>query len=141
MITLAFIICLLPASLTAPPSPTMNIIAPDEIRPYEAVWNAHCSVESNFDTDAIGDLMYKEYSYGIVQIRRSRLLDYYLQTGIWYDVEDMFDVEKSKEVWMYYACQCDPWEIERIARLWNGGPRGMQKKSTIKYYLKINSAL
>ena len=141
MITLAFIICLFSASLTAPPSPAIDIFAPEEIRPYEALWNAHCSVETNFDTDAIGDLMFKEFSYGIVQIRRSRLLDYYLQTEIWYDVEDMFDVEKSKEVWMYYACQYNPWEVERIAREWNGGPRGMRKKSTIKYYHKISSAL
>jgi len=141
MIYLIFIICLFSVSLAAPPSPAIDIIVQEEIMPYEALWNAHCQVESNFDANAIGDLTYKEYSYGIVQIRRSRLLDYYLQTGIWYDVEDMFDVIASKEVWMYYACKHKPWELERISREWNGGPRGMRKKSTIKYYHKISSAL
>jgi len=141
MLTLTFITCLFCASLTAPPYPCISILAPVEINPYEAQWNATCHIESNFNVNAIGDLHLKEKSYGIAQIRQTRLDDYYRKTGIRYTTKDMLDPDKSKEVFMYYASQYEPSQIEQISRCWNGGDRGMNKKSTKKYYLKIKNAL
>jgi len=138
MISLIFIICLFCASLTAPPPPGMVIIKPEAIRPYEALWNATCHVESGFDVKAIGDKDLKLWSYGIVQIRQSRLDDYYRLAGIRYSVMDMFDPIKSKEVFMFY---CTGNDMERISRCWNGGPTGMQKESTIKYWKLIQKQL
>jgi len=138
MTSLAFIICMFCASLTAPPAPGMVIIKPEAIRPYEAVWNATCHVESGFDFMAIGDKDLKLWSYGIVQIRQSRLDDYYRLTDVKYSVTDMFDPVKSKEVFMSY---CTGNDMERISRCWNGGPTGMQKESTIEYWKLIQKHL
>jgi len=139
--TLTLIISLFCALLTAPPSPTMVIFAPSEIKPYEALWNATCAIESNFNPYAIGDKHMKKWSYGIVQIRLSRLDDFYKQTGIRYYETDMFCPVKSKQVFIHYAVKNHYSESERISRDWNGGPKGMQKKSTYKYYLKIKEHL
>lgn len=138
MIALTLISCLICACLTAPSSPHVVIAIPDEICPYQALWNATCKTESNFNPYAIGDKHLKNKSYGIAQIRQSRLDDYYKQTGIRYTVKDMFDTVKSKQVFMFYARGTD---LETIARTWNGGPDGMSKKATKKYWKLIQSNL
>lgn len=138
MISLTFIACLFCATLAAPPSPSMIILVPEEIRPYEALWTATCKVESNFNPYAIGDKHLRKKSYGIAQIRQTRLDDYYKRTGIRYYEKDMFDVNKSKEVFMHY---CTGNDLETISRSWNGGKKGMQKKSTLKYWKLIQSNL
>jgi predicted chitinase len=53
----------------------------------------------------------------------------------------MYDPIKAKSVFMYYALQCRPDEIERITREWNGGDRGMKKRSTKKYFKKVQKYL
>ncbi|MCE5225350.1 MAG: transglycosylase SLT domain-containing protein, partial [Porphyromonadaceae bacterium] len=108
------------------------------IRPYEKIWEAICKYESNNDPYAIGDKHLRHKSYGIAQIRKSRLDDYYQRTGIRYTIKDMFDPVKSKEVFMYYASCSD---LEVIARRWNGGERGMDKKTTLKYWNQIKKHL
>jgi len=113
----------------------------DSINPYENIWNATCSVESDFTIYIIGDKHLRHKSYGIVQIRRTRLTDYARRTGVYYNVVDMFDPIRSKEVFMYYASQYHPLQLEKIAREWNGGSNGMNKKSTIKYWKLIQTRL
>jgi len=125
-------------TISGPPHLEVVICKPEQINPYEAIWKATCKVESDNNPFAIGDKNLKKKSYGIIQIRESRLKDYYKKTGIHYSVTDMFDVKKSKEVFMFY---CQNNNIEQIAREWNGGSRGMKKESTKKYYLKIQKAL
>jgi hypothetical protein len=103
------------------------------IQPYEALWNATCKVESGFDAYAIGDKNLKKHSYGIAQIRESRLRDFNNATGNHYAITDMFDVSKSKEVFMYYCTGAD---LEKIAKAWNGsGPM------TVKYWKLIKPNL
>ncbi len=131
------ITCIFSASLTAPPPRMITIPAGEVIRPYEAIWNAVCAVESNHNPYAVGDKHLKEHSYGIVQIRKSRLDDYYQRTGIRYSVQDMFDVAKSKEVFVHYATT----DNEYTARCWNGGASGMSKKSTLRYWKLIQKHL
>ena len=144
MILVTFILILFSAILStvqAPPYPVVYIPVSEKIMPYSLVWDATCYIESRFNPNAIGDLNLKEKSYGIVQIRRSRLDDYYQQTGIRYSVKDMFDTVKSKEVFMFYASQIHHSDLERIARQWNGGERGMQKQATLKYWKLIQARL
>ena len=124
-----------------PQGNTLVIFEAPVIKPYEAVWNATCYVESRFNAYAVGDTALSKWSYGIAQIREELLDDYYQQTGIRYNVEEMFDPVKSKEVFIHYACQFHPTQLEQIARCWNGGCRGMNKISTKPYYRLILSAL
>lgn len=124
--------------LAAPPTNVLTLPLPEKLMPYEALWNATCKVESDFNRCAIGDRHLKNKSYGIAQIRKTRLDDYYKQTGIRYHVKDMFCPDKSKEVFMYY---CNNSDLEVISRQWNGGIKGMNKRSTLKYWNKIQSEL
>lgn len=141
MISLMFITCLICWPLAAPPSSSMVIFATEEIKPYETLWNATCKVESNFNPYAVGDKHLKQHSFGIAQIRKTRLDDFYKQTGIRYSVTDMYDTVKSKQVFMHYASQHHPSDIRGIVSSWNGGPNWRQKKSTYQYYLKIKANL
>jgi hypothetical protein len=125
-------------SICAPPLREVVICQPEQINPYEAIWKATCKVESDNNPFAIGDRNLKKKSYGIIQIRESRLKDYYEKTGIRYSVTDMFDVKKSKEVFMFY---CSGSDLEPISRLWNGGPDGLEKESTLEYWNKIKAVL
>jgi hypothetical protein len=121
----------------SPATNTITIATKPPIRPYEALWDATCKVESNNDPNAIGDKKLKYKSYGIAQIRKPRLDDYFRQTGIKYNPVDMFDTIKSKSVFMWYAMQYPPSDIESISRCWNGGSKGMKKQSTKVYYKKV----
>ena len=136
MSTLLFIL-LLSLPVSAPTQRALYIEQAEPIRPYEVIWNATCKVESNFNPHAIGDKNLKDWSYGISQIRQSRLDDFHRRTGIRYTTTEMLDPEKAKIVFMHYACDYHPSDNERISRCWNGGTKGMQKKATVKYYLKI----
>ena len=138
MIKLILILSLFTANLKAPPPYMVSIPTKGVIRPYEALWRATCIVESGSNPYAIGDKHLNKHSYGIAGIRDIRLLDYYQHTGIRYTVTDMFDVAKSKEVFMYY---CNGTNIEYIARNWNGGNRGFEKDNTIKYWNLIKTKL
>ena len=132
------IIALITTFCYAPGTNTLMVFVTDPIRPYEKIWEATCKYESNNDPYAIGDKHLRHKSYGVAQIRQVRLDDYFKRTGIRYTTKDMFDPVKSKEIFMYYASGSD---MEAIARKWNGGDRGMQKKSTIKYWKQIQKRL
>lgn len=106
------------------------------INPFEAVWNATCFIESSNNPFAVGDTNLVNHSYGIVQIRNEKLIDFYKATGIKYDTLDMFDVNKSREVYMYHASRFNPWDIELVAKSWNGSG-----EMTIEYWNKVKAKL
>jgi len=119
---------------------TLYINQDTPIQPYEKLWLAISKVESGGDPFAIGDKHLKNKSYGIVQIRQTRLDDYERETGIYYTIYDMFDPSRAKSVFLYYATKEDYRNIEKISRCWNGGKTGMRKQSTKKYYQKVLKA-
>ena len=75
----------------------------------------------------------KEKATGIAQVRPIRLKDFNKSTGKNYKLSDMYDINKSKEVFMYYVS----YNLEETIRCWNGGPDAMKKRSTLKYYEKV----
>jgi len=85
---------------------------------YDQIWQAVCMVESSGNPLAYN---LKENAVGISQIRQIRIDEYNQRTGKDYKLIEMYDVEKSKEVFMYYAHLLkDP---DLIIRKWNGsGP-------------------
>jgi hypothetical protein len=76
-------------------------------------------------------------SVGIAQIQESRIVDYNASNGTNLSLQDCFDPDISKRIFMFYASG----DNEHIARCWNGGPKGMQRESTIKYWQLIKSHL
>ena len=78
---------------------------------------------------------------GILQIRPimvyeiNRILGYKK-----YKLRDRFDPIKSIEMFKIYTNHHTPdWNLELVARRWNGGYNGELKLSTLNYYLKIKS--
>lgn len=63
-----------------------------------------------------------------------------------YKYEDAMDEQKSRDICEFYITY---WaekagmkhDVEAMARIWNGGPKGYKKKSTIKYWNKIKEVL
>ena len=120
----------------APVYTTFLIFQKPSLNQFEVLFRASCIVESSGNRFAYN---YAEEATGIVQIRPVRLREYNRLTGSHYTMLDVYDPAISREIFMYYARIIqDP---ESIARQWNGGPRGMQKKSTIKYWNKIKKHL
>jgi hypothetical protein len=91
-------------------------------------------VESNNNENAYNS---KENAVGLIQIRQIRIADYNRKTGRGYKLKEMYDPIKSKSVFMYYAVEIGADNPEKIIRCWNGGDRGMKKRSTIAYYKKV----
>jgi hypothetical protein len=109
--------------LWAPPPTENNAIIIEQgltINPYLCLWEAVCKYESNNNPLAYNA---REQATGIAQIRPVLVRDYNQRTGRDYVIEDMYNVEISKEIFMYYASQLGPYSYEQIARKWNGsGP-------------------
>ena len=131
MLTILSILMLFSLSLKAPSDNRAVIIQPEAIQPYEALFDITCKVESSHRPNAIGD---NGQSFGISQIQQIRLDDYFNLTGIRYTTDDCFNVDVSKEIWIYYACQFQPFEYKKICKDWN-------KSTTDRYWLKINKHL
>jgi hypothetical protein len=125
--------------VAAPPAPKhLVILAGVCINPYEVGFAATGMVESRLDLFAYNPF---EKAYGMVQIREIRLEDYNTRTGSNYTVQDLFDYNISRKIYMYYASRIDYRDPERIAREWNGWVNGMEKASTVEYWKKVKSYL
>lgn len=140
MIIILFL-CLTTVILTAPPSGSLIIFEAESIKPYEKIWKAVCKIESSGNPLAYHMEDNGFASIGIVQIQGSRINDFKAISGINYSLMDMYSPDKAKRVFMWYASEINPNNPEMISRLWNGGPSGMSKKSTIKYWKLIQKVL
>jgi len=137
---LTFALLLTPLLAFAPPNlsekqpnkplstPEATITPVDQI---ERTWRAMCQIESSNRPRVINK---KEKAYGIVQIRQTKLNDYYRLTGTRYTLKEMLDTIKAREVWQYYA---DKHNVpEKIARKWNGsGPKTTTYWNRVKKHL------
>jgi len=121
--------------LTAPPGVNIPVLL--KIRPMnnnEAIWQAVIQVESGGNPMAYCIDINGKPSVGIAQIQQSRISHYNRLTGASYNLDDCFDPEVSKEVFMYFAERIG--NEERLIRAWNGsGPM------TKKYYNKVKARL
>jgi len=117
-------------------APDVNVIYMPFAKPldaYERLVNAVVMVESAGDTLAFNQL---EEAVGAFQIRQIRLLDYYQRTGINYTIEECYNFNISKEIFLYYARQTGYQDYETIARNWNGSGN-----ATLDYWEKIKANL
>ena len=103
-------------------------------------------VESENNPDAVGDYVNGvPQSYGILQIKEIVIKDVNRKYGTSYTHQDAFDVSCAEEIFDLYIKMWTaklrkregrPATTEDIVRIWNGGPRGYRKHSTLKHYNK-----
>ena len=107
----------------------LSIIKAKPIDAYERLIKAVVQVESGGDTLAYNII---EEATGAFQIRPIRLQDYNLRTGNKYKIEDCYNYDISKEIFLYYAKRINTPDYELIARDWNGSGR-----TTLDYWKKV----
>jgi hypothetical protein len=90
-------------------------------------------VETKGDTLAYNP---EEEAAGYFQIRPIRLIDYNNRTGSSVKRQDLFSYETSYRIFLYFADLIGPYNMEQIARRWNGS--GHQ---TISYWDRIKRYL
>jgi hypothetical protein len=106
-----------------------NILEPVNL--YESLIKAIIQVESSGDTMAYNLI---SEATGAFQIRPIRLRDYNQRTGNTYQLEDCYNFQISKKIFLYYAHRISFEDYESIARKWNGSG-----ESTLVYWEKVKS--
>jgi len=124
---------LLALRVSAPDLKVFYITFSKPVNAYDRLVNAVVMTESAGDTLAYNHL---EDAVGAFQIRPIRLLDYYQRTGINYKIEECYNFNISKEIFLYYARLTGYPDYETIARNWNGSG-----KSTLDYWKKVKANL
>jgi hypothetical protein len=119
--------------LTAPDLKEFLITRTEPADVYGTLFRAMVQVESAGNANAFNLI---EEATGPLQIRPIRLLDYNERTGSNYLLEDCYDLEVSKEIFLYYAKRIGYPNYESIARSWNGSGR-----KTIEYWKKVSAYL
>jgi hypothetical protein len=115
LITLLFFI--IPYQASSPSVKTLVIFDPPSVEPYKQLIYAIGFVETMNNNMAYNPT---EQAAGIFQIRPIRLQDYNQRTGSRYKMKDLFDYEISERIFLYYADKTGPYNLEQIARKWNG---------------------
>ena len=101
-------------------SPDINsfvLFVPEAVEPYKKLIHAIGFVETMNNTMAYNPL---EEATGIFQIRPIRLKDYNIRTGSNYKMKDLYDYKISEKIFLYFADLVGPYDLEQIARRWNG---------------------
>lgn len=113
---------------------------------HDALLDAICKVESNCESDAVGDGGKAIGPFQIWRVYWSDAVEFDPSIGGVY--EDCLDKEYAEKVvrayWRRYANERRlgrPVTDEDRARIHNGGPRGYNKKSTEKYWRKVKNVL
>ena len=106
----------------------------------ERLIDAIAYVESKGKADAVGD---NGAAVGILQIHKVLVDDVNRILGeAKYSYEDRYDADKSRQMFVVYIGHyCPSWNPERAARMWNGGPKGHLKRSTLPYWQKVRRIL
>ena len=126
LLTLAF-------RVFAPASESVIVVKPLPLEPYKSLIHAIGMVETQSDTLAYNPL---EGAVGYFQIRPIRHIDYNSKTGSMYSRNDLFNYKISEKIFLYYATEIGPYDLERIAKTWNGSG-----KSTILYWEQVKKFL
>ena len=91
-------------------------------------------IESGGNDLAIGD---NGKAFGCMQIHQCVIDDVNRIKRTSYTIQDAYNREKSIEIFKIYTDHY-AFNFESKARVWNGGPRGMDKSQTINYWKKVN---
>lgn len=119
--------------LSAPDWNSLTIFELSPVEPYRKLVYAIGMVETKGDTLAYNPV---EDATGYFQIRPIRLVDYNYKTRSNYTKKDLFNFDISAKIFLYFADLVGPYNLELIARKWNGS--GQQ---TINYWNRIKRYL
>lgn len=109
--------------------------------PSNKLIDAICKVESNNGMYVVGD---NGNAIGCLQIWKVVVDDVNKYSKVKYTYADRYDKVKSYEMFKLYIGHYATEKRlghkptnEDMARIWNGGPNGYKKTSTIKYWNKV----
>lgn len=116
--------------LFAPGFTELCIFKSEAMNSYEPLLKAITWIESH---DGKNVYNAKEGAVGWFQIRQCRIDHYNKLTGSNYNLEDCYDYELSREIFLYFA---QGKTYEQAAKNWNGSG-----KMTIDYWNKVKAKL
>jgi hypothetical protein len=119
--------------VSAPTIKSFTVFEVSPVEPYKELVLAIGMVETAGDTLAYNPV---EEATGIFQIRPVRLLEYNNRTGSKLTQQDLFNYETSEKIFLYFADQIGPYNLEQIAKRWNGSGQ-----LTIAYWDRIKQYL
>jgi hypothetical protein len=131
MASLIILTVLLYQALPAPGLTVHYMEVPEVIKPYERIIKAVTTVESENGRFILNA---KESAVGSFGIRPIRLKDYNQRAGKSLILDQCYNYEISKTIFLYYATKYNPDDFRLIARDWN-------KSRTEKYWYKVRAAL
>jgi soluble lytic murein transglycosylase-like protein len=101
---------------------------------------AMIAVESGGNPSAVGD---GGRALGALQIHAGVIQDVNRRHGTAYSHVDAFDPATAARICRLYLGLYAPSGAtpEILARIWNGGPRGHRKPSTLRYWRKVEAQL
>ena len=109
--------------------------------PSNKLIDAICKVESNNGMYIVGD---NGKAIGCLQIWKTVVDDVNKYSKVKYSYADRYNKMKSYEIFKLYIGHYATKKRrgrkptnEDMARIWNGGPNGYKKTSTIKYWNKV----
>ena len=126
----------------------MDTTINEDVDSVENLISAMIQVESRGNDKAVGDTHLDVPSVGCLQIRPvmvaevNRILKRCKVDSIRYELDDRYSRDKSItmfRIWKSYHHAKSP--LEKIARCWNGGPRGYKNTSTLRYWNKVQAYL
>ena len=82
-----------------------------------------------------------EGAVGILQIRQICLTDVNIRYNTSLELGDCYNPTVARWVCVHYLKMYNASSYEEAARIWNGGPKGMQKKATFRYWIKVKREL
>lgn len=130
---IAVLFILFSLNLFAPATNALIIEPAITVNPFGKIIYAIGMVETKLDTLAYNP---EEEAVGYFQIRPIRVRDYNRRTGSRYTINDMYDYNVSGKIFLYYASQIGPYNLEKIAKNWNGS--GYKTK---QYWKKVRMHL
>ena len=116
---------------------------------FDSLWMAVCFVESCYDPNAWNGV---SGAGGMAQITPECVMDVGRITGGGNKLIETRDIAISRtifEVYLRYYLnkdnwpkdQAPPYTMESAARIWNGGPYGWKKNSTLIYWMRVKDKL
>ena len=83
----------------------------------------------------------KENAVGLLQIRQCCVDDLNRHYGTNYKLDDFYNPKLAKWAFVSYGRIYGAETAEEYCKIWNGGPRGMKKAATAKYWRKVKCEL